>query len=159
MKSAAADIEQVRKKIYRYCAYQERSHAEVRDKLYKLGLPSAQINKLLAELIEEGFLNEERFARAFAGGKFRLKKWGRLKIIRELEAHQLTPACIRLGLQEIDEASYRKTLRELLNKQRLSLRNRISDVFELRDRLSRYLIQKGYEPDLVWEEIRKVLPD
>lgn len=159
MKSAAADIEQARKKIYRYCAYQERSHAEVRAKLYKLGLTSAQVNKLLAELIEEGYVNEERFARVFAGGKFRLKKWGRLKIIRELEAHELTPACIRLGLQEIDEESYRKTLHELTEKHYRILQNQISDVYRLRDRLSRYLIRKGYEPELVWNEIKMLLPE
>ncbi|MCS6975111.1 MAG: RecX family transcriptional regulator [Cyclobacteriaceae bacterium] len=159
MKSPDADIEQIRKKIYRYCAYQERSHEEVKNKLYELGLGSSQVNRLLTELIETGFLNEERFARAFAGGKFRLKKWGRLKIIRELEKHRLTPACIRLGLQEIDEESYRKTLNELLVKHLDTLRHRVSNIFQLRDRLSRFLIQKGYEPELVWEEIKKALPE
>ena len=159
MKPAAADIDHARKKIYRYCAYQERSHAQVRDKLYTLGLTAVQVNKLLAELIEEGFLNEERFARAFAAGKFRLKKWGRLKIARQLEAHELTQACIRLGLQEIDEEAYRQILRELMDKQYRLLRQRINDVYVLRDRLSRYLISKGYEPELVWHEIKLLLPD
>jgi regulatory protein len=159
MKLSAVNIEQIRKKIYRYCAYQERSHAEVKKKLYSMGLGPGQASRLLTELIEEGFLNEERFARAYAGGKFRLKKWGRLKIIRELEAHELTPACIRMGLQEIDEETYRTTLRELAEKQYRLLREQISDVYVLRDRLSRYLIRKGYEPELVWNEIRIFLPE
>ncbi len=124
-----------------------------------MGLGPGQASRLLTELIEEGFLNEERFARAYAGGKFRLKKWGRLKIIRELEAHELTPACIRMGLQEIDEETYRTTLRELAEKQYRLLREQISDVYVLRDRLSRYLIRKGYEPELVWNEIRIFLPE
>ncbi len=159
MEKPVTDIEQVRKKIYRYCAYQERSHQEVRNKLYKWGLSAAQINSLLAQLIAEGFVNEERFARTFAGGKFRMKKWGRLKIIRELEARNITPNCIALALQEIDDADYRHTLRELIQKQLLTWGKSITDRFVLRNRLSRYLMQKGYEPDLVWEELLAVLPD
>lgn len=158
MKSTSPDIEQVRKKIYRYCAYQERSHFEVKNKLIALGLNAVQTNRLLTELIEGGYLNEERFARAYAGGKFRLKKWGRLKIIRELEAHHLTPNCIRLALQEIDEESYRSTLQELITR-KLEVLNILSgNMYMLRHRLSQYLIRKGYEPELVWEEIRKALP-
>jgi regulatory protein len=159
MKRAAANIEQARKKIYRYCAYQERSHEEVRNKLFSLGLSAQQVDTLLAELIAQNFLNEERFARAFAGGKFRLKKWGRLKIIRELEARAITPTCISLALQEIDLADYRKTLRMLIEKNMAALQAKITNPYQLRHRLSRQLIQKGYEPELVWEEIRAVLPD
>jgi regulatory protein len=72
-------------KIQRYCAYQERSHKEVKNKLYEYGLYPGQVDELLSQLISEGFLNEERFAKAFAGGRFRMKKWGRLKIKNELE--------------------------------------------------------------------------
>src|SRR5579871_6478535 len=85
-------------KIYRYCAYQERSHREVKNKLFEYGLYSNQVDEIVSRLITEGFLNEERFAKAFAGGKFRMLKWGRIKIEQELEREGLTPRCIARGL-------------------------------------------------------------
>ena len=139
---------EARQKIYRYCAYQERSHAEVRDKLYSYGLFRDDVDEILSHLITEGYLNEERFAKAFAGGKFRMKKWGRIKIAHELEAKGLTPRCIKMGLQEIDDEAYRTALEELLLKK--SALNREQDLFVKRDQLARYAIQKGFEPELVW---------
>src|SRR5882672_9060243 len=103
-------IQQALSKIYRYCAYQERSHREVKNKLFEYGLPVAEADEILSRLITERFLNEERYAKAFAGGKFRMMKWGRLKIQRELEMEGLTPKCIARGLAEIDSKDYSKTL-------------------------------------------------
>ncbi len=145
-----------RQKIRRYCAYQERAHREVRNKLYEYGLYSDQVNEIITELIAEGFLNEERFARAFAGGKFRMKKWGRVKITHALEAKGLSPNCIRLGLQEIEDDTYRSTLRDLLAAKVQELGE--DNPFRLRDRLSAFAIRKGYEPDLVWQEIYAIIP-
>ncbi len=151
-----ASFEEARKKIYRYCAYQERSHQEVKSKLYDLGLHTGQVNELMAHLIAEGFLNEERFAKAFAGGKFRLKKWGKIKISRELEIRGLTPTCIRLGLKEIDDKEYTHMLKNLVKKKL----NQFMDAnkFKLRDKVAKSLILKGYEPELVWSEVKKQLP-
>ena len=87
-------------KIYRYCAYQERSHQEVKTKLYSFGLTTDEGDEIISRLITEGFLNEERFAKAFSGGKFRMQKWGRNKIIHQLESKGLTQNCIRRGLLE-----------------------------------------------------------
>lgn len=140
-------------KLYRYCAYQERSHQEVRNKLFELGLRQSEIDELIARLITEGFLNEERFAKAFAGGKFRLKKWGRLKIVNELEARGLTTNCIRAGLKEIEEEDYRKTLVDLLKKKSGQIVEQ--NQFIRRDKLSKYAIQKGFEPELVWNIIKR----
>jgi regulatory protein len=147
---------QARQKALRYCAYQERSHEEVKAKLFALGLSSLMVDELLAYLITENFLNEERFAKVFAGGKFRIKKWGRLKIRMALESKGLTKNCIRIGLAEIDKADYLKTLDGLL-------RTRISklgeaNIFITRDKASKYAIQHGYEPDLVWDALKKLLP-
>jgi regulatory protein len=139
-------------KLHRYCAYQERSHHEVRNKLFELGLPQSEVDELLSQLITEGFLNEERFAKAFAGGKFRMKKWGRLKIVNELEARGLTKNCIRAGLKEIEEDDYRKTLIDLLEKKSIHIVEQ--NDFIRRDKLSKYAIQKGFEPDLVWSIIK-----
>ena len=154
---SAPSIKEARKKIYRFCAYQERSHKEVKDKLFEFGLRSEQVNELVAHLIGEGFLNEERFAKVFAGGKFRLKKWGRLKIVHELEARGLTDNCIRSGLKEIDEREYAQLLSSLVKKKL----NLLTDFnkFRLRDKVAKSIIRKGFEPEMVWNEVKKQLPD
>jgi regulatory protein len=144
-------------KIQRYCAYQERCHQEVKNKLYEYGLYSTEVDQLLSELITDGFLNEERYAKAFAGGKFRMKKWGRIKITHALEAHGLSKNCIRIGLKEIDEENYLITLNKLLERKSEGVES--ENVFEKRDKLSKYAIQKGFEPDLVWQALKKLLPD
>ena len=146
-------ISEARQKIYRYCAYQERAHQEVRDKLYAYGLRRDEVEELLTHLITEGFLNEERFAKAFAGGKFRLKKWGRLKIVRELELRGLTANCIRAGLKEIDGAEYRATLTTLVDKK--STQVEVPNEFLKRERVANFAIQKGFEPELVWEVVKE----
>jgi regulatory protein len=146
--------QQAKQKIEQYCAYQERSHQEVRDKLYGLGLHRNDVDEIITNLITDGFLNEERFAKAFAGGKFRMKKWGRIKISHALEAKGVSKNCIRIGLREIDDTNYIATLRALLKDKCNSQQE--NNVFVLRDRLSKYAIQKGYEPELVWNQIREL---
>lgn len=148
--------DEVKKKILRYCTYQERSHYEVKNKLYGYGLFSSEVNELVSYLITEGFLSEERFARAFAGGKFRMKKWGRIKIVRELERHNLTANCIRLGLKEIEDGDYQQTLSAII--QRKAEQSADANLFIKRDKIARYTIQKGFEPELVWAEIKRQLP-
>lgn len=154
MKTLSA--QQVKQKIERYCAYQERSHQEVRKKLYDFGLYRDDVEEMLSSLITEGYLNEERFSKAFAGGKFRMKKWGRNKIAHALEGKGVSQNCIRIGLKEIDEQEYVAALRALLKQKASGLEE--DSVYVVRDRLSRFAIQKGYEPDLVWREINELLP-
>ena len=144
-------------KICRYCAYQERSHQEVRNKLFEYGLHTDEVDELLTRLITEGFLNEERFAKAFSGGKFRIKKWGRMKIQRELAQRGLTENCIARGIKEIDPAGYIRTLKEVIRKKAGQLQE--PNGFKKRDKIARFAISKGYEPDLVWEELKALLPD
>lgn len=139
-------------KIYHYCAYQERTHHEVRGKLYEMGLYKEEIDEIVSHLITNNFLNESRFAKAFAGGKFRMKSWGRLKIIHELEARGLTKRCIQDGLKEIDDGEYERTLRKLISKKAEHLKE--ENVFKLRDKVAQYVIGKGYEPDLVWRMLK-----
>ncbi len=144
-------------KISHYCAYQERSHREVRNKLYEYGLFKTDVEELLTRLITEGFLNEERFAKAFAGGKFRMKKWGRNKIVHELEAHALTPKCIQKGLLEIDHGQYTKTLKELIRKKLTQTEE--ANLFKKRDKVARYAIGKGFEPELVWVFLKEIVEE
>lgn len=148
---------EAKQKIQHYCAYQERAHKEVRDKLYGYGLYKREVDEILSDLITEGFLNEERFAKAFAGGKFRIKHWGRVKIINELESKGLTTNCITIGLKEIDEHDYIKTLQKILNKKLHHLTEQ--NNFIKRDKLAKYALQKGYESELVWKEVKVLVKD
>jgi regulatory protein len=144
-------------KIQRYCAYQERSHKEVKNKLYEYGLYESQVDEIVSQLITEGFLNEERFAKAYAGGKFRIKKWGKLKIKNELEFLGLTKNCIQRGLKEIETADYSKTLKTLINKKSTEIHE--ANLYKKRDKVARFAIGKGYEPEMVWEYVRDLISD
>jgi regulatory protein len=140
-------------KIQSYCAYQERSHKEVKNKLYEYGLYSNEVDELISTLIVDGFLNEERFAKAFAGGKFRIKKWGRLKIKQELEMLGLTKRNITTGLKEIDSSDYSKTLKSLIKKKALLTAE--SNPFKKKNLIAKFVIGKGYEAEMVWEMVKE----
>lgn len=142
-------------KIASYCAYQERCQQEVRNKLYSFELFSDQVNELLAWLITENFVNEERFAQTFAGGKFRIKKWGRFKITQALKQKDISDYCIRKGLNEIDETDYLETINLLLKKKISELELRSFNSYQLKDKATKYLISKGFEPNLVWDVLNK----
>lgn len=144
-------------KIQRYCAYQERSHKEVKNKLYEYGLYTSQVEEILSQLITDGFLNEERFAKAYAGGKFRMKKWGKLKIKNELEFLGLTKNCIQRGLKEIEPSDYTRTLKSLIKKK--SAESSEQNPFKKRDKVARFVIGKGYEPEMVWEYVKDLMAD
>jgi regulatory protein len=144
-------------KIQNYCAYQERSHKEVKTKLFEYGLYASEVDELISQLITDGFLNEQRFAKAYAGGKFRMKKWGRLKIKNELEFLGLTKKCIQLGLKELEGPDYSKTLKQVILKKSESLVE--ENTFRKRDKVARFAISKGYEPELVWGLVKELLPD
>ena len=149
--------EEAAEKIRQYCAYQERSHLEVRNKLYGYGLFRNEVDEILVGLLTDGYLNEERFAKAFAGGKFRMKQWGRIKIAHALEAKGVSKNCIKIGLKEIDSDTYMKSLRELLTSKSKTIQE--DNIYSTRDRLSKYAMQKGYEPELVWSTVRDILGD
>jgi len=148
--------EEALRKLRRYCAYQERCHAEVRQKLRAWNIWGDSQGEVIAELITEGFLNEERFARTFARGKFRMQGWGRLRIEQELKQRQLSDYCIRKGLEEIGAEAYRAKLDELLHKKRASLKE--PNAYILRQKLYRHLRRKGYEPELIGPAIDRLLP-
>ncbi len=121
---------------------------EARNKLYELGFTSGEVERQLSELIEKDVLNEERFARAYARGKFRMKQWGREKIKQQLKLRKISDYCIKKAFSEIDPEEYDKTLNKLSNKKYIELRA-VRSVSAKKMRLYRYLVQKGYERDLV----------
>lgn len=149
--------EQALQKAKHYCAYQERSHYEVKEKLYSFGLYKQQVEELLSQLIEEGYLNEERFAIQFAGGKFRMKQWGRIKIKYELKQKFVSDYCIKKALKQIDEAEYLSTLRKLASKKWLAIKADSSNKFTRLAKATDYLLQKGYEPELVKKVVNELL--
>jgi regulatory protein len=140
--------EQALQKIRHYCAYQERSHAEVREKLYSFGLWKKDTETILSQLIEDNYLNEERFAIAFAGGKFRIKHWGRVKIKHELKQKRVSEYSIKKALGEIDESAYQKVLKKLAFEKWESLKNE-RNIFSRKRKVQDYLLQKGYEYDQI----------
>ncbi len=135
------------------CAYQERCQQEMRDKLYEWGLHSNDVENIIADLISNNFLNEERFAKAFAGGKFRIKKWGKVKIKIELKKRKISDYCIRKGLEEIDDKVYIDTLKDLINK-------KLKEVSKGKEHIrnykaAQYALSRGFESDLVWDILKQ----
>nr|WKN38246.1 regulatory protein RecX [Tunicatimonas sp. TK19036] len=141
--------QQSKVKAAKYCAYQERTQQEVRDKLYSYGLYSDAVEEVLTELISEGFVNEERFAQAFARGKFRNNKWGRIKIEMGLRQKGLSDYCIRSGMKEISEEAYQETLQSLIQKKWESLDG--EEPYARKHKTARYALGKGFESDVVWK--------
>lgn len=132
----------------KYCAYQERAHSEVEAKLKELGLFVDEAGEVIIELTRQGFLDEERFARSFTRGKFRMKHWGRRKIALELKRKELSEYCIRMGMEEIDEEEYQQSARKLAEQKWTSLKKEKS-IWAKRKKTSSYLLQKGYEPEII----------
>lgn len=144
-------------KLCHYCAYQERCHEEVRTKILSYKIYGDDLEEIMHKLIEEDFLNEERFAIAYAGGKFRIKKWGRGKILNELKKRKISGYCIQKAMEEIDNDAYEKTLNTLLSASIKKYETK--HVFETKNKVARYLISRGYESDLVWTLINKKLKE
>src|SRR5579872_786582 len=141
-------VDQALQKLRHYCSYQERCHQEVREKLYSFGLRKPDVENAICTLIGEDQLNEERFAVQFAGGHFRMKQWGRIKIRHELRQRQLSDYCITKALACLGEDEYTKALSSLAAKKWATLSDE-PDLFIRRRKLQDYLLQKGYEPELV----------
>jgi regulatory protein len=141
--------EQALQKLRHYCAYQERCHVEAKEKLYSFGLRKQMVEESLAQLIEENYLNEERFAIQFAGGKFRMKQWGRVKIKHALKQKQVSVYCIDKALKELDSADYDKTLQKLAKQKWSAIKGEGVNLFVKMAKTTDYLLQKGFEPELV----------
>ena len=145
----------VKTAIYHYCNYQDRCHAEVKNKLYLLGCNTTEVNQYLADVVEAGLLNEERYAKNYARGKFRILKWGREKIKQSLKMNNVSAYCIAKAMKEIDADEYEQVLNKLagdkwkeLKKER-SVATRMSKTY-------RYLVQKGYERDMVTDILNEL---
>ncbi len=136
-------------KMKSWCAYQERCQQEARNKLYEYGLWPEAVENIISVLISENFINEERFAKLYAGGKFRIKKWGRLKIKSALKQKKITDYCIKKAMAEIDEKEYIKTLEKLIALKGKQLKE--TSKIKKNYKLLQYAYGRGYEQDLISE--------
>ena len=144
--------EQALEKIKYYCSYQERCHSEIKDKLYSYGLGKKEAEEIIAEMIENNYLNEERFAVQFAGGKFRMKQWGRKKIQYELQQKGVNDFIIQIALKEIDEEEYLETLQKLAQTKWNALN--VENNLLRQSKTNAWLLQKGYEQRLISQVIQ-----
>jgi regulatory protein len=144
--------------IHKYCAYQERSHDEARNKLYELGATRDEVEHIIADLISDNILNEERFARSFARGKWRIKKWGKIKIIHSLKALRVSEYCIKKAMTEIDGEEYYNVLLRLTDKKWDELRTERLTATR-KSKTYRYLAGRGYESSLITEAIAEITAD
>lgn len=147
-------VAEAKQKLENYCAYQERCHQEVRRKLRSMGMIPLAIDDIMVHLIKNNFLNEERFARSYARGKFRIKKWGRIRIERELKARGLSDYTIEAGLDEIDEDEYMDTFETLAEKKYATIKD--TNPYKAKAKLANYLLYRGWETDLVYEKINEL---
>ena len=149
-------VDEARKKLEHYCAYQERCHKEVTQKLYDMKMIPEARDQIIVHLLQHNFLNEERFAKAFARGKFRIKHWGKQRIQLELKRKGIHKTIIAIALKEINDDDYYQTFNVLAEKKAAALRE--SNLQKKRKKLADYLFYRGWESHLVYDKIRELIP-
>jgi len=149
-------VEEAKRKLEHYCAYQERCHQEVVAKLKELNMIPEAIDEIVVHLLEHNFLNETRFAETFSRGKFRVKKWGKIKIERELKSRKISAYNIKKGLQQISNEDYFQTFDELALKRFEALNE--TNTYKKRKKLADYLLYRGWESALVYEKAKELIP-
>ncbi len=149
-------LDEATKKLEAYCAYQDRCHKEVVDKLREMRMIPQAIDQILGHLIQENYLNEERFARSFARGKFNIKKWGKKRIVKELKHRDISKYNVQLALQEINQQEYLNVFEELAKKRLAEIKDK--ELQKRRKKLADYLLYRGWESELVYEKVFELLP-
>lgn len=148
-------VEEAKRKLESYCVYQDRCHKEVVNKLKDMKMIPLAIDTIIAHLIEHNFLNEERFAKSFARGKFNIKKWGKNRIVRELKFREISRFNIQTALKEISEEDYYKTLHTLAEKRANQITEK--DSFKKKKKIVDYLLYRGWESHLVYEKVNELI--
>lgn len=148
-------VEEAQARMEGYCAYQERCHQQVRRKLQEMCMIPDAIDQIIHRLIQANYLNETRFAKSFARGKFRVKKWGRHRITRELKLREISTFNIKLALKEIPEEQYIVTFEELVEKRLSQLQNE-TNLQKKKKKLADYLLYRGWESHLIWDKVNNL---
>ncbi len=142
-------------KLRRFCAYRERCHSEVRSKLLEIKVYGDQLEQVITELIKENYLNEERYARSYVRGKFKINRWGRNKIVQHLSAKHISEYCIRKAWSEIDPEEYERVLKSILRKYKETKKG--LSATQLSRVLVQYAVSRGFELDIVYKVLPEVL--
>lgn len=150
-------VDEATKKLEGYCAYQDRCHKEVISKLREMHMIPQAIDLIVAHLIQENFLNEERFAKSYARGKFNIKKWGKNRIVNELKHREISKYNISMALKEIEPKEYVKTFNALAKKRLAEIKEK--DTQKRRKKLADYLLYRGWESGMVYEKIYELVPN
>lgn len=148
-------VDEALKRMEHYCSYQERCHKEVIQKLRSMSMIPEAIDHIVVKLIHDNFLNEERYAKAFVSGKFRIKKWGKQRLTRELKQKDIGKMLITLALQSISDHDYLETFHALAEKKAESIKE--TNVFKKRKKLADYLLYRGWESHLVYDKVNEIL--
>ena len=148
-------LEEAKRRLEKYCAYQERCHFEIEKKLYEMNMTIREKEIIILHLLEHDFLNEERFSKAFARGKFRIKKWGKVRIVRELKFKKITNYNINQALKEIDLDEYYDVFNRLAEKRLAQIKE--NNIQKRRKKLADYLLYRGWETSLVYEKVNELI--
>ena len=147
-------VEEAKRKLEKYCIYQDRCHKEIDQKLYEMSMIEEAKNVIILHLMEHDFVNEERFSKSYARGKFRIKKWGKQRIIRELKFRNISDYNIKSALKEIDEEEYLKTLENLAQKKMELISEK--NPYKKSQKVINFLLYRGFENNLVYDIVREV---
>ena len=148
-------VDEIKRKLEQYCVYQDRCHKEVEQKMRDYNLIPAAKELILLSLIQDNFLNEERFSKSFARGKFRIKNWGKQRIIRELKFRDISTYNIKTALKEIDENEYLNTIYRITENRNDVISE--SNIFKRKKKLIDFLMRKGYENDLIFKIVNEII--
>lgn len=152
-KNKTYNIKETTEKIQSFCALQDRCQWEVENKMRQWGVEEYIIENIVTDLILEKFIDEQRFSESFCRGKFRIKRWGKVKIKNELTLRKISFSCIQKGLEQINDKEYYSVLKELYEKKKSSIKDK--NQFIKKGKIVKYLQQKGFESNLIWQLINK----
>ena len=155
-KKKSFTVHEIKRKIEQYCVYQDRCHKEVEQKMREYNLIPEAKEMILLSLMQDNFLNEERFAKSFARGKFRIKSWGKNRISRELKARDISAYNLKTALKEIDEDEYLKTIYRITENRNDVISE--PNIYKRKKKLIDFLIRKGFENDLIYKTVNEVVP-
>ena len=147
-------INEATKKLEHYCAYQDRCHEEVIQKLRSMKMDQDEIDQIIVQLIADNFLNEERFACSFARGKHRIKHWGKIRIVNELKFRKISATLIKIALKEIDDSDYLDMFDALADKHWQTITER--NTMKKRKKFCDYFLRKGWETELIYQKVKEL---
>ena len=147
-------LKEIEGKLQYYCSYQDRCHKEVTEKLKKFNVKQHESNQIISNLINDNYLNESRFSESFVRGKFKIKNWGKIRIISELKRRNISPYNITLGLKEVEDQDYLNKFEKIFKKKLSSLNNLSSDV--KKKKIISYLQYRGWESNLIYSKINEI---